>query len=117
MIGTLLHMDTPTHLHLDRINGLDVTWPDGSTSQYPIGHLRRWSPCAAARQLRETLSTNPLAVMPSGGSTIESLEATAIERVGAYAIRISFTDGHRTGLYSWAWLRSIDPAAMATERT
>jgi DUF971 family protein len=55
--------------------------------------------------------------MPSGGSTIESLEATAIERVGAYAIRISFTDGHRTGLYSWSWLRSIDPAAMATERT
>lgn len=116
MLGTLLPMDAPAHIHLDRASGLDVTWDDGATSHYPISHLRRWSPCAEARKLRETLSTNPLAVMPSGGSTAESLEATTIERVGAYAIRIVFNDGHRTGLYSWSWLRSIDPAAMAMER-
>jgi len=31
--------------------------------------------------------------------------------VGRYAVRIKFSDGHKTGLYSWDYLRSIDPAA------
>jgi DUF971 family protein len=29
--------------------------------------------------------------------------------VGNYAIRIRFSDGHDTGIYSWAYLREIDP--------
>jgi DUF971 family protein len=31
--------------------------------------------------------------------------------VGNYAIRIRFSDGHDTGLYSWDYLRRIDPDA------
>jgi DUF971 family protein len=38
--------------------------------------------------------------------------AVSIERVGSYAVRIVFNDGHRTGLYSWEWLSHIDPATM-----
>ena len=30
-----------------------------------------------------------------------------IERVGNYAIRIIFDDGHDTGIYSWSYLRKI----------
>ena len=30
-----------------------------------------------------------------------------IERVGNYAIRIIFDDGHDTGIYSWSYLREI----------
>jgi DUF971 family protein len=29
--------------------------------------------------------------------------------VGNYAIKITFSDGHDTGIYSWVYLRSIDP--------
>jgi DUF971 family protein len=32
----------------------------------------------------------------------------AIESVGNYAIRISFDDGHDTGLYAWGYLRELD---------
>ena len=32
---------------------------------------------------------------------------TQIERVGNYAIRIIFDDGHDTGIYSWSYLRSM----------
>jgi len=59
--------------------------------------------------MRRELAENPLAVLPSGTDTQATLEATNIERVGHYAIRITFNDGHRTGLYSWQWLRSIIP--------
>ena len=103
-------MCSPRHLHLDRKEGLTITWDDGRTSQYPVAHLRRWSPSAEARALRQSLEENPLAVMPASAATDQPLEALGIERVGTYAVRIRFSDGHHTGLYSWSWLRSIDPA-------
>ena len=30
-----------------------------------------------------------------------------VEKVGNYAIRISFSDGHNTGIYSWEFLYEI----------
>ena len=30
-----------------------------------------------------------------------------VEKVGNYAVRISFTDGHNTGIYSWEFLYEI----------
>ncbi|MCH2135704.1 MAG: DUF971 domain-containing protein [Phycisphaerales bacterium] len=100
----------PIHLDLDRAKGLSVTWADGTNSFYPVAHLRRWSPSAEARLLREQLQANPLAVLPSSSTPPEGLRADDLELVGGYAVRITFSDGHRTGLYSWDWLRQIDPA-------
>jgi DUF971 family protein len=37
----------------------------------------------------------------------ETVAITAIEPVGNYAVRLSFSDGHDTGLYSWDWLRKL----------
>jgi len=37
--------------------------------------------------------------------------AHAATQVGNYAIQISFTDGHSTGIYSYDYLRSICPCA------
>ncbi|MDP7029893.1 MAG: DUF971 domain-containing protein [Phycisphaerales bacterium] len=105
-------MDAPRHLHLDQQTGLDVVWADGTASHYPVAHLRRWSPSAEARAARADLERNPLAVLPQQAKSPETLEAVGIERVGSYAVRIEFNDGHRTGLYSWEWLCHIDPARM-----
>jgi DUF971 family protein len=32
---------------------------------------------------------------------------TAVEPVGNYAVRLRFTDGHDTGIYSWAYLHDL----------
>lgn len=40
-------------------------------------------------------------VLPRGK---EEVAITAIEPVGNYAVRLRFSDGHDTGLYSWEWL-------------
>lgn len=98
---------TPTAIDLDRQRGLTIAWSDGRRSHYPVGLLRRLSPSADAREVRTQLSRNPLTVLPSSGSG--PLMATGAELVGNYALRIAFSDGHRTGLYSWAYLREIDP--------
>ena len=61
-------------------------------------------------RLREEMAKNPLTVLPAGGSR-GPLVAESAELVGNYAIKIKFSDGHDTGIYSWAYLREIDPDA------
>jgi DUF971 family protein len=100
----------PTNLDLKQDQGLTITWDDGSTSFYPVAYLRRMSPSAEARDLRDKLAKNPLTVLPASGSGGGGvLGAIGAELVGNYAVRIRFSDGHHTGIYSWAYLREIDP--------
>ncbi|MFG0256453.1 MAG: gamma-butyrobetaine hydroxylase-like domain-containing protein [Phycisphaerales bacterium JB043] len=101
-------MPTPTSLDLEKTSGLTITWDNGDESFYPIAYLRRMSPSADARETRKQLESNPLTVLPSAGST-GPLHATDAELVGNYALRIRFSDGHRTGLYTWEYLRQIAP--------
>lgn len=101
--------DAPRHIELRRSEGLALTWADGRTSFYPVALLRRLSPSAEARALREALAANPLTVLPSSGGD-SPLRAEHAEMVGNYALRITFSDGHSTGLFSWRYLRQIDPA-------
>lgn len=105
--------DAPRNLDLKKDVGLTIEWDDDSTTFFPIDYLRKMSPSAEARKLREDLAKNPLTVLPSspkrGGSSDAPLRAVAAELVGNYAIRIRFSDGHDTGIYSWQYLREIDP--------
>ncbi|MBL8963597.1 MAG: DUF971 domain-containing protein [Phycisphaeraceae bacterium] len=104
-------MDAPLHLEVQKDRGLRVQWPDGSWSFYPVAYLRRLSPSADMRHLRERMSRNPLTVLPaSSASGSGALTITHAELVGHYAIKIVFSDGHSSGIYSWEYLRSIAPA-------
>ena len=104
-------MIAPTKLDLKKDKGLAVEWPDGSSSYYSIAYLRRMSPSAEARELRSQLQKNPLTVLPASTGSKGPLVAVDAELVGNYAIKIRFSDGHETGIYSWDYLREIDPAA------
>ena len=106
---------TPLDLDLQKDAGLRVRWDDGVESYYPIAYLRRLSPSADMRELRKAMRSNPLTVLPGGkggpgGASGGEIKATGAELVGNYAINISFSDGHSTGIYTWNYLRSIDPA-------
>ena len=98
----------PLDLDLKKDTALTVKWADGRVSIYPIAYLRKLSPSADARQLREEMAKNPLTVLPASTGS-GPITATGAELVGNYAIRILFSDGHDTGLYSWDYLREIDP--------
>lgn len=41
-------------------------------------------------------------------SVPEDVSVTNVELVGNYALRIHWTDGHATGLYTWTHLRELD---------
>lgn len=104
-------MSTPTKLDLKKDRGLSIEWDDGTTSYYSIAYLRKMSPSADMKHLREEMAKNPLTVLPASAvSRSGPLVALDAELVGNYAIKIRFSDGHDTGLYSWQYLREIDPA-------
>ncbi len=105
----------PKAIDLKKDKGLAIEWHDGSSSYYSIAYLRKMSPSADMRQLRKEMDKNPLTVLPSSASWNEPVVARGAELVGNYAIRIRFSDGHDTGIYSWAYLRQIDPAVKRTD--
>jgi DUF971 family protein len=108
--------DRPIHLDLEKERGLTVQWADQRTSFYPIAYLRRLSPSAETRQLREELQRNPLTVLPASATRHAGpLTAVDAELIGNYAIRIRFSDGHDTGLFSWRYLREIGPGPTPAE--
>ena len=37
----------------------------------------------------------------------ELVTISGVAAVGNYAVQLSFSDGHRTGIYSWAYLREL----------
>lgn len=108
--------DAPRKLDLKKDRGLTVEWPDGTSSYYSIAYLRKMSPSAEMKQLREQLAANPLTVLPSSPQGSGPLVALGAELVGTYALRVRFSDGHDTGIYSWGYLREIDPANAETKR-
>ena len=72
-------------------------------------------PSAEQRELRKQVESNPLTVLPASFGRGGPLTAESAELVGHYAIRIRFSDGHHTGIYSWTYLRQLaDEMTKAT---
>lgn len=101
-------------LHLDRTRQLEVVWADGSGTVYPVAYLRARCPCAACKKLREDQESRRtlLPVLPAGRGG--PVQATGADMVGNYALRIDWSDGHGSGIYSFDYLWSIRPPSMGT---
>jgi DUF971 family protein len=75
---------------------LEIAFADGKSYRLPYEYLRVYSPSA------EVQGHGPgQEVLQTGKSKVE---IRALEPVGSYAVQPSFSDGHATGIYSWAYL-------------
>jgi prepilin-type processing-associated H-X9-DG protein len=107
---------TSVKIHVSNGTGVDITWADGHASHYDFAYLREECPCATCNDEREKkqafksvapgFASSPVLPMfkPKPG-------AKSATQVGSYAIQISFSDGHSTGIYSYDHLRNICPCA------
>ena len=82
---------------------LAVRFADGAELYIPLPFLRANCPCAACQQKIETLARNGIKAVPASGDSL-----TAIDVIGGYAIRLSWQDGHATGIYSYSFLRDLE---------
>ena len=83
--------------HDDRT--LKIVWDDGTERLYDVVALRRHCPCAACVEQKSAAA--------DGIQTDSHVRPTEIRSVGRYALLIAFSDGHRTGIYSFATLRNF----------
>lgn len=83
---------------------LRIRWKDGSVSEYPPRYLRLCCPCAGCI---EEMTGRPLL---NPASVPLDVHPRAIAYVGDYAIRFDWSDGHRTGIYPFDYLRDISPS-------
>lgn len=90
---------TPTEIKLRKSSRILAVSFDDASFEFSFEYLRVYSPSAEVQGHgpgQETLQTGK-----------EGVEITAIEPVGHYAVRLLFSDGHDTGLYTWAYLREL----------
>ncbi len=84
----------PTEVKLhQKSRVLELAFSDSRTFRLPCEFLRVYSPSAEVRGHgpgQETLQFGK-----------RDVEITKIEPVGHYAIQLTFSDGHDTGIYSW----------------
>src|ERR1700745_2658449 len=96
--------------------GVDIAWADGHSSHFDFAYLRENCPCATCNDERikkESLEEGSPAVPSSPALPMfkPKPRAQSATSVGQYAIQLSFSDGHSTGIYSYEHLRSISPCA------
>lgn len=91
--------------------GLRIDWTPRSASPsalqhvafYPARMLRLACPCAACvEEMTGRPLLDPARVPPD-------VQPVALELVGGYGIRIRWSDGHGTGIYTFELLRAICP--------
>ena len=92
-------MNAPVTIDVERSTGMLLTWADGATSRFELEELRLHCPCAECRNRRD----RNLPVWPVASSS-RPLRIVDAELVGAWGIRITWNDGHSTGIFSWELL-------------
>jgi len=110
---------TSVKIHVSSNAGVDITWADGHSSHFDFAYLRDNCPCATCND--ERLKKESLAEASPSFASSPALpmfkpkpKAQSAQAVGQYAIQISFSDGHSTGIYSYDHLRSICPCRECT---
>jgi len=84
----------PTEIKLRKVSrSLWLSFSDGREFELPAEYLRVHSPSA------EVQGHGPgQEVLVTGKETVN---ITTVEPVGRYAVRLVFSDGHSTGLFTW----------------
>ena len=75
---------------------LELIYENGRSHQLPAEYLRVFSPSAEVQG-----HTPEQAILQHGKKEVQFLD---IETQGHYAVKISFSDGHDSGIYSWDYL-------------
>ena len=93
-------MPTPTEITLhQKSKTLEIAFDDGLRCSLPFEFLRVLSPSAEVRGHgpgQEVLQVGKRDVL-----------LTDIEPTGSYAIKLTFDDGHDSGLYTWEYLHEL----------
>ncbi len=84
---------------------LAIKWADGGESFIRLETLRRCCPCAGCQGEVDIMGN--LYKNPEKPLTTAAFKLTQLERVGGYALKPTWADGHATGLFSFEYLKRL----------
>lgn len=85
-----------------RDEGIEITWGVGATPVLvPARALRLACPCA---ECVEEMTGRP---MLDPNRVAADIRPVHLDLVGSYALRVRWSDGHATGLFTWAKLLEV----------
>ena len=87
-------------------NELALRWTDGIESYFPLEFLRRRCPCALCAGEKDILGKVYKGNVKLGPASFQLKRCSV---VGGYGIQPEWLDGHSSGIYSFTYLRSVDP--------
>jgi DUF971 family protein len=105
----------PEHIAISKSSGIKIDWKDGHRSEYSLQYLRDECPCAECTGAHGTEPRPKTADSPFPMYQ-PALKMIKVEPVGAYAIRIEWSDGHKAGIYSYEHFRQICPCEECKAR-
>jgi ATP-binding protein involved in chromosome partitioning len=91
----------PTDIRQAGPDTLAIDWSDGHESEYGVFDLRVACPCASCRDEMTGERLLDPATVPA------DVRPVNLVSVGNYAIKITWSDGHDTGIYSYERLREL----------
>lgn len=80
---------------------VSIKWTDDAETRYNAVQLRRSCPCAGC--INEWTGEKML----DDKNVPEDISFSHISIVGRYALNFHFSDGHDTGIFSFAYLRKL----------
>ena len=98
----------PEHIAISKSKGIKIDWKDGHHSDYGLTYLRDKCPCATCTGAHGTPPRQPETSTPFQMFK-PVLKMLGVEPVGNYAIRINWSDGHNSGIYTYDHFRKICP--------
>jgi DUF971 family protein len=81
-----------------------IRWSDGVETYCRMEKLRALSPSAETTGERDLLGVK---YGGEEGKSYAGVRVTGWQVVGGYAVAFSFSDGHKTGIYSYEYLRAV----------
>ena len=94
----------PAALRKEGDDRLVIEWSDGHRSVYAWQHLRDNCPCAGCREER-VQPPDPFRLLQPG--ELKPLRPVALTPIGHYAYKITWSDGHDTGIFTLEHLREL----------
>ena len=101
----------PKDLHANsQSSELEITWEPDHIGYYPYRNLRLACHCAGCvNEMTGKRIVDP-ATIP------EDILITDMQLVGNYALKIMWSDGHDTGLYTWKRLAQLCPCPRCEQQ-
>ena len=90
-------------------NEVAIRWKDGTENYYRMDKLRAPSPSAETQGERDLLGNEMIEV--DHGRDFDDITVTNWNAIGGYAIQFHLSDGHKTGIYAFDYLKAIAPKA------